>query len=153
MRILTPFLLVITLLAAGCGSPAPSAPAAASNQPTTVTRPADLDLGTSMTSDQGLFTVSYKSELDPLTINELHTWTVHVETADGQPVDDATVSVNGGMPEHNHGMPTEPLVTPLGSGDYRVEGMKFQMPGWWTVTVGVDAAGRQDSTTFNLVLN
>jgi hypothetical protein len=118
-----------------------------------VTRPADLDVGTSKTSDQGLFTVSYKSELEPLTINELHTWTVHVETAEGQPIDEAAVSVDGGMPEHNHGMPTEPLVTPLGNGDYRVEGMKFQMPGWWTVTVDVSNAGQQDSVTFNLVLN
>jgi hypothetical protein len=152
MRIIISLLLVAALLASGCGSPTtPAAPVG--NQPTRVTRPADLDLGTSKTSDQGLFAVSYQSELDPLTINELHTWIVHVETSDGEPIDDATVVIDGGMPEHNHGMPTQPLVTALGNGDYRVEGMKFQMPGWWTITVSVDAAGQQDRATFNLVLN
>jgi hypothetical protein len=60
--------------------------------------------------------------------------------------------VDGGMPQHNHGMPTQPQVTPLGSGDYRVEGMKFQMPGHWVVTVAVDAEGQQDTATFNLQL-
>jgi hypothetical protein len=123
------------------------------NQPTSETRPADLDLGTSKSSEQRRLAVSYKSELDPVRINELHTWIVHVETPDGEPIDDATIAVDGGMPEHNHGMPTQPIVTPLGNGDYRVEGMKFQMPGWWTITVSVDSDGQQDSALFNLVLH
>jgi hypothetical protein len=141
-------LFVLALLLAGCSSPA-----AVGGQTNAVTRPADLDLATSQPSTQGLFNVSYQSELDPVTINRLHTWTVHVESADGQAVDGATVTVDGGMPEHNHGMPTQPIVTAIGGGDYRAEGMKFQMPGWWTVTVTVDAAGQQDSSTFHLMLD
>jgi hypothetical protein len=144
-------LFVLVLLLAGCSSPA--APAAVGGQTDAVARPADMDLATSQPSTQGLFIVSYQSELDPVTINQLHTWTVHVESADGQAVDGATVTVDGGMPEHNHGMPTQPIVTAIGGGDYRAEGMKFQMPGWWTVTVTVDAAGQQDSSTFNLLLD
>ncbi|MCB0048163.1 MAG: FixH family protein, partial [Caldilinea sp.] len=78
---------------------------------------------------------------------------LHVETPEGAPVDDAVIAVSGGMPEHNHGMPTEPQVTEaLGNGDYRVEGMQFQMGGWWTITFVIDAAGQQDSVTFNLKL-
>ncbi len=107
-------------------------------------------------SHGGKFTVSYKSDLDPVTINKLHTWTLHVADSAGKPLDNATVAIDGGMPEHNHGMPTQPIVTPLGGGDYRAEGMKFQMPGWWTVTVTVtDTVGgatQPDSATFNLVL-
>ena len=118
----------------------------------TVTRPANLDLAATRTTDQGLFDISYTSELDPPTINTVHTWTVHVATPGGQPVDGARVTVEGGMPEHNHGMPTAPLVTPTANGDYRVEGMKFQMPGWWTVTVHVTAGDQQDQATFNLLL-
>ena len=30
---------------------------------------------------------------------------------------------------------------------------KFQMPGWWTVTVVVAAGDQQDSATFNLLLD
>ena len=57
------------------------------------------------------------------------------------------------MPEHNHGMPTQPQVTQnLGGGDYRVEGVQFQMGGWWTITFDIDAGGVQDTVTFNLQL-
>ena len=114
---------------------------------------ADADFGTTRTSDGGRFQVTYTPALEPIAINELHEWTLHVETADGVPVDDALIAVSGGMPEHNHGMPTEPQVTEvLGNGDYRVEGMQFQMGGWWTITFVIDAAGQQDSVTFNLKL-
>lgn len=136
----------------GVACSTPPAPPSAGTQGV-VTRPATLDTATSRLTDQGIFQVAYTSELDPPTINTVHTWTVHVTTADGQPVDGARVAVEGGMPEHNHGMPTLPQVTPSANGDYRVEGMKFQMPGWWTVTVQVDAGGQQDSVTFNLILN
>lgn len=144
-------LLIVLMLPAGCSSAPVST--AASGQAEALAAPADLDLSTSRTSQQGLFNVSYRSDLDPVAINQLHTWTLHVETAGGQPLDGATVTVDGGMPAHNHGLPTQPLVTPLGGGDYRVEGMKFQMPGYWTVTVAVDAAGQEDTATFHLLLD
>ena len=57
------------------------------------------------------------------------------------------------MPEHNHGMPTQPQVTESqGGGNYRVEGMQFQMGGLWTVTFVIEAGGVQDTVTFNLQL-
>ena len=40
----------------------------------------------------------------------------------------------------------------LGGGAYRVEGMKFQMPGWWSVTLEIQANGEQDTVTFNLMV-
>ena len=153
MRTIVIAACMLAFLLGGCSSPDTQAPVA--GQTPAVSRPANLDLATTQPSQGGKFTVSYKSNLDPLTINKLHTWTLHVADSAGQPVDDATVSVDGGMPEHNHGMPTQPIVTPLGSGDYRAEGMKFQMPGWWTVTVtvtGTIGAAQPDSATFNLLL-
>lgn len=56
------------------------------------------------------------------------------------------------MPDHGHGLPTAPRVTRhLGGGRYLVEGMRFNMSGWWrlkfTVTVPVP-----DTATFNIVL-
>jgi len=144
------FFSAIILWAASVGVACGAPPAAA---PAVVTRPATLDTATSRSTEQGLFQIAYTSELDPPAINTVHTWTVHVTTPDGQPVEGARVAVEGGMPEHNHGMPTMPQVAATANGDYRVEGMKFQMPGWWTVTVHVDAGGKQDSVTFNLILN
>jgi hypothetical protein len=115
--------------------------------------PADLDMATTRTSDEGLFQATISSALDPIAINQMHDWTLHLETADGTPVKDAQISVQGGMPQHDHGLPTAPQVTEnLGNGDYKVEGMRFQMTGWWEVTFDVQAGGESDSVTFNLVL-
>ena len=137
-------LLLLLLLLSGCGG---------QPTPTTVTRPANLDTATTRLTDEGHFRVSYTSELDPPQINKFHTWTLHLETPAGAPVTGAQIAVDGGMPEHNHGLPAQPQVTAeLGNGDYRVEGMKFQMPGWWTVTVTIAASEQEDTATFNLVL-
>ncbi|MEI2609238.1 MAG: FixH family protein [Candidatus Promineifilaceae bacterium] len=115
--------------------------------------PDNLDTSTTRTSDNGFYQVSFSSELEPLAINQMHSWILHVETADGEPVEDAVITVDGGMPQHGHGLPTQPQVTEnLGGGDYRVEGLRFQMGGWWEVSFAIDAAATPDSVTFNLVL-
>jgi hypothetical protein len=57
------------------------------------------------------------------------------------------------MPQHGHGLPTAPQVTEyLGNGDYLVEGMKFQMGGWWEVRFNITAGDLNDTITFNLTL-
>jgi hypothetical protein len=115
--------------------------------------PADLDLATTRLSNQGVYRVSYEPRRGPIAINQIHAWTIHVETADGQPVTDAAITVDGDMPQHGHGLPTRPEVTKnLGNGDYLVEGMKFQMGGWWVVDFTIDAAGKQDTVRFNMIL-
>lgn len=115
---------------------------------------AEHDVASTQLSEQGLFRISYQSELDPVEINSIHNWTLIVETADGAPVEDATIRVDGGMPDHGHGLPTAPEVTEnLGNGNYRVEGIRYSMPGWWTMTFEITAGGATDRVTFNLVLN
>lgn len=115
--------------------------------------PTDLDMTTSHLSDNGIFLVSWTSDPSEPPLNQIHTWTIHVETADGQPVEDAEITVDGGMPQHGHGLPTSPQVTQnLGNGDYLVEGMKFQMPGWWEVRFNINADGKSDTITFNFTM-
>jgi hypothetical protein len=122
--------------------------------PPAVARPAQLDEATTRLSANGLFRASFSVEAGSVPVNKLHTWTLHVETPDGQPVDNATIRVDGDMPEHGHGMPTQPLVTgALGNGDYRVEGMKFQMGGWWVIDFDITANNQTDRVSFNLVLD
>jgi hypothetical protein len=111
------------------------------------------ELGSTLETYSGIYTITANPELDPLVINRIHEWTLHIETADGRPVEDARVMVEGDMPEHKHGLPTTPKVTQnLGNGDYLVEGMKFNMPGLWELTFTVTAADGSDAATFELVL-
>lgn len=115
--------------------------------------PADLDYSTTRLSASGLYRVSFTASEPAIPINRLHTWTLRVETPDGQPIDDATIAVDGDMPQHGHGLPTRPQVTQnLGNGDYLVEGMKFQMGGWWVMDFDITAAGQTDRVSFNLML-
>ncbi len=106
-----------------------------------------------MHSAAGAFRVSYASSIDPIGINEMHEWTLHVETAEGEPVEDAEIAVGGGMPAHNHGLPTAPRVTEnLGGGDYRVQGLRFHMRGQWLITFEIRVSGIEDTVKFKLKL-
>ncbi|MGI9203962.1 MAG: FixH family protein [Woeseiaceae bacterium] len=101
----------------------------------------------------GYYNVSYTSELTPLTINKIHRWILHIEDASGEPVSGAVISVTGGMPEHNHGLPTSPRMTDsLGNGNYVLEGMRFHMNGYWELTVTVEAGGRRDTVVISLTI-
>jgi hypothetical protein len=115
--------------------------------------PADLDISTTRLSDRGLYRVTIHPGQEPIPSGPIHSWTLHVESAAGDALDDADIRVRGGMPEHGHGLPTAPQVTAaLGGGDYLVEGMKFNMGGWWTLTFDITVNGESDSVTFNLIL-
>jgi hypothetical protein len=115
--------------------------------------PPDLDYALTRLSDKGDYRATYSSSETPVPVNELHTWILHIETADGKPVDHATISIFGDMPQHGHGMPTQPQITEqLGNGDYLVEGMKFQMGGWWKIDFTIEANGQSDQVSFNLML-
>jgi hypothetical protein len=104
-------------------------------------------------SKNGLFKGTVTSELDPVVINQLHSWTLQLTTADGKPVEDASITVAGSMPAHAHGMPTQPQVTAnLGGGSYKVEGMQFQMGGEWEVTFSITSGSSSDSLVFHLTL-
>jgi hypothetical protein len=103
-------------------------------------------------SSQAGFRVSYRTDA-PVPVGRLHAWTLHVAHRDGTPVTDAAIAVDGDMPEHRHGLPTRPRVTRnLGNGDYLVEGVKFQMAGWWVMDFDISCAGRTERVRFNLQL-
>jgi hypothetical protein len=149
-------LLALALLLAACGSDGDTtggdAPAAGGGMVMPLS-PDGLDLSTEKMTEGGHFKASVASELDPLVLNQIHNWILHLETPDGQPVEGATLAVDGGMPQHLHGFPTAPEVTQdLGGGDYLIEGIRFSMSGWWTLTLDVEAAGQTDTVTFNIVL-
>ena len=115
--------------------------------------PEDLDYSRTRRSESGLYRATILPQGDSIPKGRLQRWTLHLETADGAPVDSATVAVDGGMPQHGHGLPTKPRVTrALGNGDHLVEGMKFNMGGWWVVKFRVNATPGSDSLVFNVKL-
>jgi hypothetical protein len=112
-----------------------------------------LDLSTTRFSAHKIFKVSFTSRLEPIVIDRMHTWELKVETPDGIPVTGADITIGGGMPQHGHGLPTEPAVTQeLGDGKYLVGGMRFSMPGWWVVNFHIKTKDKEDTVTFNLLL-
>ena len=115
--------------------------------------PKDLDYSRTRASEAGRYRATIRPQGDTIPQGKLHRWTLHLETATGAPVDSATLAVDGGMPQHGHGLPTKPRVTrDLGNGDHLVEGMKFNMGGWWVVKFRVLAQAGADSVVFNLKL-
>ena len=112
--------------------------------------PQNLDYSRTRASESGVYRGTIRPQGDSIPQGRLQSWTLHLETASGTPVDVATVAVDGGMPQHGHGLPTKPRARRLGEGDYRVEGLKFNMGGWWVVKFRVSSAAGSDSLVFNL---
>jgi len=100
---------------------------------------ADRSQVPAMTVDSKHFRVTYESKVTPLPLNQIHSWVLHVDTLDSKPVEGADISVYGGMPAHKHGLPTEPVVSETGQGDYLVEGIKFSMNGSWQLWFNIRA--------------
>jgi hypothetical protein len=118
-----------------------------------MTPPTNLDYARVRASESGRYRAAIKPDGDSIPKGKLQKWTLHLETSTGSPVDSATVTVDGGMPQHGHGLPTKPIVTRhLGNGDHLVEGMKFNMGGWWVVKFRVNTTTGMDSVVFNLKL-
>ena len=93
------------------------------------------------------------SQLDPLAINTIHSWELVLYTADGTPVSGAQMSVVGGMPDHDHGLPTSPVVTSETTpGRYLLEGVRFHMPGRWLLTFDVISDQGSESATLEFRL-
>jgi hypothetical protein len=115
--------------------------------------PDDLDLARTKATARGLYSVTIMPEAEPLKQGEMHNWVLTLKTAAGQPVEGASIAIDGGMPQHGHGLPTAPQATGyLGEGRYRIEGVRFNMSGWWELKFAISAAQGDDSATFNVVL-
>lgn len=125
-----------TLGITGCGTP-----------------PKDLDVALDKQTSAGVYHVALVPPAQAPAINQMHSWKVKVATPDGKPVQGAKFAVDGGMPQHGHGLPTQPRVTrELTDGTYQLDGMKFSMTGWWEVKLAIDGPQGADKVTFNTVV-
>ena len=104
------------------------------------------------TSSKGVYTAVLEPQ-EPLRVRRMQKVAVRLVDAGGRPIEDAAISIDGGMPEHSHGLPTQPRVTrSLGNGVYEIEGVRFSMGGWWELKLAIESPAGADSVTFNLSL-
>jgi hypothetical protein len=102
-------------------------------------------------SGKGIYRVRWQSLVPEVTTDLIHDWRLHVETADRRPAENLTITVSAHMPGHAHGLPTQPRATAyLGDGDYRIDGMKFQMSGIWWVRFDLWWKNRRDWVIFEV---
>lgn len=95
-----------------------------------------------------LYTLSWRTDPAPPPLSTLFEIEATLTDAVGAPVTDATVRIDAKMPQHGHGMATKPeddrgVCDASGAcvhaeGRYRTRGMKFHMPGEWTIRFDIE---------------
>ncbi|MDA1371802.1 MAG: FixH family protein [Proteobacteria bacterium] len=94
-----------------------------------------VDLQT--TTESGI-SVQIVSDMSPIGINQIHSWHLTLTDSTGNPLTGAGLTLIGGMPDHDHGLPTLPLITEQAqAGTYLLEGVRFHMPGKWQITLTI----------------
>lgn len=92
-------------------------------------------------------------ERQRIPINTLHQWHLLLTDLQGRPLENARIEFSGHMPGHVHGLPTQPQINrEVAPGVYLVEGVKFQMSGWWVIDFDISHQDNQDTLRFNLLL-
>jgi hypothetical protein len=116
-------------------------------------RPAASEFGLGPRPSVGGRYVATLEPAKPLRPRQMQTVRITVRDAEGRAIDEAQISIDGGMPQHGHGLPTRPRVTRnLGDGIYEIEGVRFNMGGWWEFKLAIAGARGADTVTFNLDL-
>lgn len=111
------------------------------------------DLSRTRKTEGGLFVATLAPANGAVRQGELQSWMLTLKTPSGAPVENAAIDISGGMPQHNHGLPTSPQVADyLGQGRYRIDGVKFTMSGWWQLHLSISAAAGSDAVVFNIAL-
>lgn len=142
-------------LALACSGPAPA--------PAVEAPPA---WGAEKLTQSGQYFVSLEMTPAPPGMGELFRVSATLKDKDRVPIEDAQVVLAARMPQHNHGMETDPIADPglcpsapadpgapavrctHASGVYSYDGFKFHMGGEWTITVDVAGPRGPDSTSF-----
>lgn len=147
-RYATQALLILLLLLVGACSSGPQ-----HRHPQASLQYSDREHAVTLAGEKGNFQFTLYSNQSPIPLSIIHSWTLHVQTKDGQIVEDAQVFVFGGMPMHQHGFPTVPRVKNyLGNGDYLVEGIKFSMIGHWEMRFNVKKEQLEDRVVFSIAI-
>ena len=99
------------------------------------------------TGDDGVFDLAWRPVGGTVPRNEVFELEVML-LQDGQLLAGPQVRVRGWMPDHGHGLVRTPLVTDLGGGRHRVEGLLLHMRGLWQLFFDVTDGRRTDCVGF-----
>ncbi|MCB9663069.1 MAG: FixH family protein [Alphaproteobacteria bacterium] len=111
------------------------------------------------TTQTGLYALSVRFDPPRPALGALFAVEATLTDREGAPVEEALVALDARMPQHGHGMMTdpqdlpgdcagEPPVCSHPGGVYRTEGFKLHMGGAWTVTIEVQGPRGRDTTSF-----
>lgn len=111
------------------------------------------DLARSKPTEHKRFVATIAPQDGEPAVGPLGSWMLTLRYPNGHPVLDAAIAVDGGMPDHDHGLPTRPDVSAdLGEGHYRIDGLKFSMPGLWVLKFEISTLDGADEASFNVML-
>jgi hypothetical protein len=100
--------------------------------------------GKNRLTDTGMYRV-YTHPPSRIDMNRYQTWGIYIEDAAGNALDGVSLKVNADMPAHGHGLLSNPQIKPGSApGRYRVEGLRFHMPGYWEIRLQMRYLGKQD---------
>ena len=140
--------------------------ACSGQQPSPEATPAPVvsDWGGSHWTQSKKYAITVESEPNPPVMGEFFALKATVTREDGTPVETAEVDLDARMPQHNHGMMTDPVMRPgacapdpdaegeelctFEGGVYWSDGFKFHMGGEWTILIDVKGPIGPDRTTF-----
>lgn len=104
-------------------------------------------------SEGGHFVLRVSGIDTPEPINHLHGLDLALAAPDGTPVDGARITLTGKRQFAPNPLPTLPQVAPApGPGNYRVEGLRFHMPGDWHLVFDIETAQIHDRATLDVVV-
>ena len=97
--------------------------------------------------------VYLKSDVSPLPMNASHSWSIYVETMAGEPLKDALINVDGGVPATRHGFPKRPWIGEnYRNGKYTINDVEFDERGRWVFIVSVIEGNVRDRVEFEVNL-
>jgi hypothetical protein len=85
-------------------------------------------------------------------LHRLHGFELRLETTDGRAAAGASIVLSGRRLDASNPLPTLPRVAPAtGEGNYRVEGVRFHMPGDWHLVFDIDFEQVRDRAVLDIM--
>ena len=105
-------------------------------------------------SARGTYRIEFLTRPEAIPLNEPFEVTARVYDARmNVGVEGIELSVDAAMPEHGHGMNTQPVVSGPQQGTYTARGMLFHMPGRWELYFDIKQGGTTERATYVVELD
>lgn len=103
---------------------------------------------------RGAYRVEFTTRPAPIPLNAPFEVAARVlDSQSGAVAEQVVLSVDAAMPEHGHGMNTQPVVSGPEQGTYTARGMLFHMPGRWELYFDVQKGGTTERATYVVELD